>query len=157
MATTLKILNSFTLDSNGIETIGKQGAIADALTDKYSLATSPTSLTISGTSKYMKGSLATATVNLLYDSSVDFPATFDYGFLWADQDSYIQVIGSSTNAVYKVGAQVPFVIPGYGKILAAANGTAITGGSEPSVAAVTKIYLGNYSGTTLNFVFAAIN
>lgn len=157
MTATLEIINNFTLTSNGVESVGKQGAAADAITDAYSAATSPTSLTISGTDKRMKGSLATATVNLLYDSSVDFPATFDYLFLWADQTCYIQIVGSSTNAVFKIGACLPFTLSGYGSILAAANGTAITGGSEPSVAAVTKVYLGNYSGTTLNYLFSVIN
>ncbi len=151
---TLTIINNFLLDSDGVETIGKQGVTTDAITDGYSLATS--GLTITGTSKLLKGQLATATVNLLYDASVDFPATFDYLFLWTDQTCYIQVIGSATNATLKIAAQVPYTLSGFGSILAAANGTPISGGSEPAVSAVSKVYLGNYSGNLLNYLFAVV-
>lgn len=150
---TLKIINNFTLDSDGILTLAKQGAAANLITDEQSLTT----VTITGTCHYRKGTLATATANTIYDSSNDYPATFDYLFFWADVAMYLQLIGSATCSTQKVAALVPFVLAGYGIILGAANTTPITGGTEPVCTAVTKAVIGNYSGGSGNYVFGVID
>lgn len=154
--TTLNILNSFELSSDGVSNVGKQGTSTSGLFDVLAL-TSSTTPALAGTTKYVKGSLATATVNTVWATATDFPATFDYLYFWADQIMYIQVIGTATNATFKIGATIPFVLAGYGSVLAAANTTIITGGAEPSVTALTKVVLGNYSGSTANYLLAIID
>ncbi len=153
MSTTLKIINNFVLDSDGIQDIGKQGAIADLTTDQFSI----TDVTISGTIHRRKGSLATATVVTAYNASTDFPATFDYLFFWADVTMCVQVIGTATEARFKVLKQTPFVLSGFGSIVASAGTSIITGGTEPTYTAVSKIVIGNYSGGTGNYLLNLID
>jgi hypothetical protein len=148
---TLSIISNFTLDSNvGIEMIGKQGPTTAAIGDAFDI-------TVTGTAHYVPGTLATATVVTVYDDDNDVPADWDYAFLWADQDIYIQIIGSGTNAIFKVEATVPFWLPGFDTILAAADTTIITGGAEPSLTDIDSIVLGNYSGSTANYLFVCID
>jgi len=147
---TLSILSNFSLPSQGLTVQGKQGAAADALTDELDI-------TVSGTYHLVLGTLATATVRTVFDDDDDVPADWDYLYLWADQDCYIQLVGATGNAVFKVEATVPFWLPGFDAVLAVANTTIITGGSEPSLEDIDSVVIGNYSGTTLNFFFAVID
>jgi hypothetical protein len=146
----LNILNSLEMDSQGIVTRAKQGAATDAFA-------TPFSITVSGTKHEMIGSLATATVVTVYDDDNDSPVDWDYLHYWADQDSYIQFVGASTNATFKVAAKQPFVLPGFDSILAAADTTIITGGAEPSVTDIDSIVIGNYSGVTMNYHLVLID
>lgn len=146
---TLNITNNFTLDSLGVEKSGKQGTTTDP-------ADTPFEITVTGTAHHVSGSLATASVTTVYDDDNDTPADWDYLHYWADQDSYIQIIGSGTNVVFKVLAKTPFVLS-YDSMLAAADTTAITGGSEPSLTDIDSIVIGNYSGTTMSYTFAVID
>lgn len=151
---TLKILNSFYLDSQGSVKTGKQGSIASLITDTFDI-------TVSGLCHHVTGELATATVITVYDDDNDFPAAWDYLFYWADQISYIQIIGTSQHVVFKVAAKQPFVLPGYDSLTAAglndSGATLITGGSEPSPGDIDSVAIGNYSGSTLNYLFAVID
>ncbi len=147
---TLNLWNYFSLDTQGGEKTGKQGTSTDG-------PLVPFALTVDGTSQSDTGTLATATVRQIWASASDFPTTFNYFHFWADQDCYLQFVSGATNFTIKVEAKVPFVMPGFGTLLAAANTTAITGGTEPTLAAVATINLGNYSGSTLNYVFSAID
>jgi len=156
VAVTLDIITNFDLEAEGISLLGKQGSSDSAFTDSYRVSDDAT-ITITGNSHRFANTLATATAVLAYDSSSSPIATFDYGHFWADVDMYIQIISAATNVIFKVRAKCPEVIPGYGKLLAAANTTPITGGAEPSVAAVAKIYLGNYSGGTGNYILTLID
>jgi hypothetical protein len=146
---TLNIINNFDMTAQGVTVSGKQGAVADSSAD-------PLAVTVSGLDKSMTGQLATATVATLFDSSVDLPATFAYLFFWADQITYLQIVGSGSNVIHKVAATQPFVLPGYNKILAAASTSLITGGSEPVVTTIAKVAAGNYTGVTANYVFRVI-
>lgn len=150
MSATLSIISNFSLPLQGITVTGKQGNTTDAATVAWTE-------TVTGAIKDMIGTLATATVATVYNSSNDLPATFGYLFYWADQDSYIQIIGSGTNAIFKVAAKTPFWLPGNGTILAAANTTPIAGNSQPVLTNVASVVIGNYSGQTLNYRFAVIN
>ncbi len=158
----LKIVNYFALTTpSGIPVIGKQGNADDVMTDEFDLATP---LSIAGTAHCVSGSLATATVVTVYDDDDDKPADFNYLYLWADQDIYIQIIGSTGNAVFKVAAKVPFTLSHPGTvaatkcgIVAVANTTPITGNTEPTLTDIDSIVIGNYSGTTANYVFAVID
>ena len=147
---TLSILNNFSLPTMGNTQTGKQGAA----TAGFSTALD---ITVTGTVHRVEGQLATATVVTVYDDDDDVPADWDYLYYWADQISYIQIIGPTMHVVFKIAATQPFVLPGFDSLTAAANATAITGGSEPSPSDIDSIVLGNYSGTTMNFVFAVVD
>ena len=147
---TLNILSNFEITAQGLDHAGKQGAAADSLL-------TPFAVSVDGYIHKVVGTLATAAVVTVYDDDNDAPADWDYLFLWADQDCYIQVIGSGTNVIFKVEAKVPFWLPGFDTILAAADTTAITGGAEPSLTDIDSIVIGNYSGSAMNYVFAVID
>jgi hypothetical protein len=147
---TLSILNSFELDSNGRLKSGKQGEADSAVGTAFEL-------TVSGTCHFLEGTLATATVITLWDDDNDFPADFDYLYFWADQDCYLQFVGTATNFTLKVEAYCPFVLPGFDELLAAASTTLITGGTEPTMESIDSVALGNYSGNTLNYTFSVID
>ena len=153
---TLSIINSFSMASQGVTRTGKQGAAANSATTAFDL-TASTTPAIAGTIHSVTDTLATATVVTIWDEDSDSPVDFDYFHVWADQIFYVQVIGTATNFIVKVAAYVPFVLAGFDDILAAADTTIITGGAEPSVTAVDSIVLGNYSGTTMNYVASFIN
>ena len=146
---TLSLWNYFSLQSNGVEKAGKQGSIAEA-------AQTPFDITVTGTCLLDSGSLATATVRTVFDDDANFPADWDYLWYWADQDSYIQLIGSGSNVILKVEAKVPFVLS-FDSLLAAANTTIITGGAEPSLTDIDSVVIGNYSGSTMSYVFAVVD
>ena len=147
---TLSIINNFSLNSGGLYKLGKQGT----LTDDFML---PYDITVTGTCHYMQGSIATAGIATVYDDDDDLPADWDYLYYWADQITYIQIIGPTMHVVFKVAAKQPFVLPGYDSLTAAANATAIAGGAEPSPSDIDSIIIGNYSGSTANYVFAVID
>lgn len=147
MSATLSLLNNFSTTIQGNVITGKQGAVADSFSTAYALS-------ITGYTHRVINTIATATVNTIYDASNDFPATFAYAHFWADHIVYLQIVGSATNGVFKIAPFVPFTISGYGSILAAATTTLITGGAEPAVTAVSKIAVGNYSGSAANFILS---
>ena len=147
---TLSIVSNFSLDSQGRIKTGKQGAIADD-------PTTPFDITVTGTCHYVEGVLATAAVVTAYDDDDDVPADWDYLYFWADQIVYIQIIGPTMNVVFKVQAQVPFWLPGFDSMVAAANATAIAGGAEPTMSDIDSIVVGNYSGTSANWLLAIID
>lgn len=147
---TLEIVNNFSLAAQGVTAAGKQGSADDNFADAFEV-------TVSGTYHKLVGSLATAAVAVVYDDDDDFPADWDYLYYWADQVSYVQLVGSGSNVVFKVAAKQPFVLPGYDSLLAAANTTAITGGSEPTLTDIDQVVVGNYSGNTMNYLFCVID
>lgn len=138
------------MEAQGLTHSGKQGAAADAATEAFEV-------TVGGQIHKVVGSLATASVVTVYDDDNDTPADFDYLFFWADQDCYIQIIGSGSNVIFKIEAKVPYWISGFDTILAAADTTAITGGTEPTLTDIDSVVIGNYSGNTMNYVLAVID
>ena len=150
MSVSLSIVNNFSVPINGFTVIGNQGMTLNDFADAYKA-------TVTGEIHQTGGQLATATVRSVYETAGDYPTSWSYLWLVADQICYVQLIGSATNAIFKLAAYLPFVLPGYNKVLAAANTTAIAGNSEPAVTTIANVYLGTYSGTTLNYQFAVIN
>lgn len=148
MTVNLNIANYFSVVSNGSQAMGKQGNATDDPKTEYAIS-------ITGNVTRKANTLATATVNQLYGTQ-DLLTPFTYLHFWADQDCYLQFIGSSTNVTVKVKALVPYVMSVDG-ILPAANTTEITGGATPSLQTIASIYLGNYSGTTLNYTISLVN
>lgn len=146
---TLEIVNKFEIDSQGVTASGKHGAATLSQDD-------PFEITVTGTIHSLVGRLTTATVVTVYDDDNDVPIDWDYLFYWADQDSYIQIIGSGTNAIFKVLALTPFTLS-YDSILCAADTTIIAGGTEPTLTDIDSIVIGNYSGSTLNYRFCVID
>lgn len=147
---TLNILSNLEMLVNGLNRQYKQGDAADGFNE-------PFQVTVSGITFERVGSLATATVITLWDDDNQFPADWDFGYLWADQDVYLQLIGATANVTIKVEAKVPLWIPGFDSILPAANTTLITGGTEPTMEDIDSIALGNYSGSAANYAFVLID
>jgi hypothetical protein len=143
----MSVLNIWSYASHqlsGGETTAKQGTRTDA-------PQTPFAITAADQQYDLKGSLSTATVQTLWDEDSNFPATFLYAHIWADQIAYVQLIAQGTNVIHRLAAKVPFVLPGYSTILAAANTTIMDGGTEPTLSQIDSIVLGNWSGSTLNF------
>lgn len=149
MANTLEIINSFIAVIDGNTYTGKQGEITDLITDEFAI-------TVTGPSHIVPGSLATASIVTVFDDDDDVPIDWVYFYLWTEVDMYVQIIASATNVVHKIKAKVPFVLS-YDSLLAAANTTPISGGSEPSVTDIDSVVLGNYSGNTGKFLAAFLN
>lgn len=147
---TLSITNNLELTSQGVTTDAKQGLAASPLAE-------PFDITVSGTVHKVIGSLPTATVRIVYDDDDDAPADWDYLYFWADQICSIQIVGSGSNVIHRVAAYQPFVLPGYGTMLAAANTTIMDGGTEPTLTDIDTVAIGNYSGNTMNYVFLVID
>ena len=154
MSATLQIWNRFSIDTKGQTFTGKHGAITLSTDD-------PFEVTVSGDMHCVPGTLSTATVVTVYDDDDDVPVNWNYLFLWADQNCYIQLIGASTNVILPVLATVPFVLAPLTSsslgVLAAANTTIITGGAEPTLTDIDSVVIGNYSGTSMNYLFAVVD
>lgn len=149
MSATLEILDSFTTEINGITYSGKQGSATDNVD-------TPFAVTLTGQIHDGGTQLATASVAKVWDKDTHFPTTFLQVFLWSDQDLYIQLVTAATNSIMKCTAKTPYRIT-FNGLLAAADTTDITGGSEPTLAALDHINLGNYSGNTANYTFKLMN
>lgn len=149
MAATLNIRCSFEAEINGRTITGNHGLTTDGPTDDFAI-------TVDGQSCYKPDQLATASVRTLWDEDSERPADFDYMFFWADQDIYLQIIGSSTNVTLKVKAKVPIIL-GHDEILAAANTTALSAGVTPTMENIDSILISNVSGSTANYLFFAID
>jgi hypothetical protein len=147
---TLSIINNFELEAQGRTTTGKQGAAVDGFL-------TPLEIDVTGTKHEVIGTLATATVATPFDDDDDVPADWDYLYFWADQDCYLQIIGPTMHVVFKIEATQPFVLPGFDGIVAAANSTAIAGGTEPTMSDIDSIVIGNYSGSTMNYQLILID
>ena len=151
MAATLKIINNAEIVLLGETVTVKQGSTDDGIKTAFEFS-------VTGEGSHIPaGILATASAATIWDDDTHQPDDFDYFIYWADQDSYIQIIGSGSNAIFKVEAKMCFVIPGFDTILAAADTTKITGGSEPSLTDIDNITIGNYSGETMNFKFLCVD
>ncbi len=146
----LYVVNNFELVAQGQPRTGKQGVAADGFN-------APLLLSVAGTIHQVVGSLPTANVFLVYDDDANLPVDWDYLYLWADQDLYVQLIGSASNVIFKVKATQPFVLPGYDSVLAAANTTPMSALTEPTLTDIDSVVLGNYSGLTANFNFCVID
>lgn len=144
MSATLSIVNNFEIESNGSVKRGKQGPITDDFDTAFDQ-------TVDGKIHLVEGTLADDAVVTLWDDDDDNPQDFDYAHIWADQDCYVQIIGPSMNVIFKIEAKVPFVLPGFDTMNAAANATAITGAAEPTMSDIDSVVLGNYSGNELNY------
>lgn len=147
MAATFKVRNQFSVEIDGITYTGKHGESTDDGDDFYEYS-------ITGNAHVVPGTLATAAVATVYDDDDDVPADWDYLFFWAAADMYIQIIGPTMHAIFKVESFLPFVLPGFDSMVAAANSTAITGGTEPTMSDIDSIVIGNYSGASAKYLFA---
>lgn len=149
MSATLDILDTFEVEINGVTYTGKQGAATDN-------ADTPFEVTLTGQIHNMGTQLATASVAKAWDKDTHFPTTFLQVYFWADQDVYLQFVTAATNAIIKCTAKTPYRLT-FNGLLAAADTTDITGGSEPTLAALDHINVGNYSGNTVNYLLAVMN
>ena len=150
MAATLKIIDNMEVTIGGVTFRIQQGASGTNVKTADEVS-------VTGQCHYVASTLATATVITVWDDDNDFPIDFQYLKYKADQDSYIQIVGSATNAIFKVEANKVFSLSGFDTILAAADTTIITGGTEPTLTDIDNITIGNYSGETMNYQFMLVN
>ena len=109
------------VSGHGTYTLGKHGAAANSIHTPLITATA----TATGLHE-KKGSLAGATAALIYDATVDLPATFIKLFFWADQDYQIQLLTTDNEVTHSGAALDPFILSEGGAltsvgILASAN------------------------------------
>ena len=140
---TLNVINRFEVLAQGGLVTGREAPGVAGNPPVYGLS-------VTGLADRQIGSLATAAVLTLWSSAVGRPATWTYLHYVADQDTYLQLIGSATNAILKVLANLPLVLSRQ-LVLGAANTTAITGGAETSANTIASVVVGNYSGSTANY------
>lgn len=140
---TLNLWNYVSHVNLGSEDSAKQGAVSDA-------PQTPFSVTVTGDVFTAKKTLATATARTLWTSS-SFPGTFAYGHFWASGICYFQRITAAGSIVDKVAAYQPLVFPGYSGCVPTNSTSAIAGGTEPTLAALASIVIGNYTGSTFDY------
>lgn len=146
---TLNVKSSFSIEVNGQTISGQHGTSGESVDD-------PFAITVDGKVHHRSSQLATGARRTLWDEDVDDPDTFDYAFLWSDQDLDLQLIGSAGNVVIRVKAKVPFVLS-YDDLLPAANTTVITAGATPSYEDMDSIVISNRSGSTANYTFFLVD
>lgn len=146
---TLNTWNYFSLVAQGTEATGKQGTSTDD-------PLTPFPITVTGTRHTAVGSIADDAIATIWDEDDDNPTDFDFLHFWADQDCFLQIIGTATNTIFPVKAKVPFTLSG-NTILAAADTTVMTAGVEPTLTAIDSIVVSNMSGSTLNYVASIID
>ena len=102
-----------------------------------------------GNGFFKSGMLASGSAPVkVFDSSADTPSTWNYFMVWADQPLYIQLITSAVNAEFQILPTVPFILSVNG-LLAAVSTTPIS--TMPTLVAIAKIYLSNFTGITANW------
>lgn len=148
MSVTATVVNNLTMSSQGSTITAKQGTSTDDFDEGYDI-------TATGDAHKNIGTLATATIRKIYDDDTHFPVDPIYWHFWADGNCYLQWVGSGTNFIVPVASKVPFVLYGH-TLLAAADTTDITGASEPTLTDIDHLILGNYSGSTINYVLTII-
>jgi hypothetical protein len=147
MSVSLYVRNSFNATINNCPLQGYQGT---------SGFDDPATITLAGKSKIVPSSLASGGSFLVYDDSVDTEVV-DIMHLWvkSDQAFYLQLITAATEVrIGPLAANVPHSLSAYAtlKLLASAGTTAMST-VEPVTADVKKILLGNFSGSTMNYLF----
>jgi hypothetical protein len=145
---TLKITNAISLTSQGVLTEGKQGTAANP-------ATTPYELTVTGTVHKRIGTAADEAETLIYDSTVDFPATWDYLFFWCDQSVQLNLVTSATGFTVEVTQYQPFVLSSQ-KILGQADATNLA--AQATTTVIDEITMGNYDAdATCNYVLILVD
>lgn len=140
---TLNIQNRFEVLAQGGLVTGREAPSALGNPPNYGLS-------VTGLADKQVGSLATAAVVTLWSASVGRPSSWTYFHVVADQNVDLQLVGTGSNVILALLANVPFTL-GVQSLLAAASTTAITGGAQPSLTTIQSINLGNYSGSTANY------
>lgn len=134
----IRIISNIEIDGQGGGVLsGKQGDAEDADTD-------PVILDGDGDGFVVAGTLATATAVKIYDDDTHTPTSFLAMHLWTSVDMYVQVIGATSNVIFPVEAEVPFMLSS-SLMLAAANTTPLSG-SAPSTEDIDSIVIQNNSG-----------
>ena len=149
MSTTLKTRNGFEVECNGRTLVGYQGETDGVDTDQFEL-------TVDGDADYLPGTLQTADSVLVWEASNDEPATFEYFFLWADEDVYVQLISASGSVYHTVRAKQGFSLC-EGTMLPGTTTTANDGSSTPAVEAILKVNVINRSGNEAHYLAAVVN
>lgn len=150
MSVPIDIVDNFEMANLGFDLTGQQGVPGGGLAQ-----TDPFVYSVNGQGQTTPYSLATATALKIWDSAINVPASFQFLFFVADQNTYLQFITAAVNFTVLAIAGIPFKLSSM-NILAAANTTPMAG-SAPAVAAIAKIYIQQNSGSTSNGQFTVIN
>jgi hypothetical protein len=149
MSTTLKTRNGFEVEVNGRTLVGYQGETDGVDTDQFELS-------VDGDAHYNPFTLQTADSILAWEAANDNPTAFEYFFLWADQDVWVQLISASGSVYHTVRAKQGFSLP-EGTMLPGTSTTANDGSSAPSVEAILKINVINRSGNEAHVLAVVVN
>lgn len=127
----LSVVNSFDIAVNGVKYSSRQGLPSES---------SPYSFDISSVVAAVETTVASSSVVQIYNSSY-IPGSFKYLHFWSDKGVYVQLSSSSNGVIVKMIPYVPFVWQnGSVAFLASAMTT------EPSLASVTSVRVGNWTG-----------
>lgn len=142
---TLRIIANAEFTAFGATERVKQGSTTDNIETAFEV-------TVDGdyASKGLS-SLADAAGRVLWDSASDAPSTFDVAVFWADQNVDLQIFGASDTHVQRIRAKVPFIIGLDDVDIATGNTSNLA--ADPTTENITKIFLWNSSGTTVNYKF----
>jgi len=136
------------MDSQGINISGKQGMASNP-------ATTPLSITVSGTVHSMIGTASDEAETILWATATDPPATWDYLFFWADQAVQLQMVATASAATFEVAQYAPFVLSNY-KMLGIATNTQLA--AQATTTAIESILMGNYDAdATCNYRLVLID
>ena len=154
MAVDLNVLCNFSVTIRGVTFTGKQGAGTDNIL-------SPFVVSVDGDGHVVPFTMLNGATLTIWDDDDDKPADFDFLFVVADQNFFIQVIASATNFIVPQLAKVPFILApktdaATAKCLAAAN-TTIMSGTAPSVTEIDSVVIQNNSGSTMYGTFAVFD
>jgi hypothetical protein len=147
MAVDLNVKCNFEITIRGITFTGKQGTATDGIDDAFVIS-------VDGKAHCMPFELAVDTTMTLWDDDNDNPLDFDFMFIWADQNCFIQVINSATSFSVPHLAKVPFILaPKTDGLTAKSLGEASTTpmAAAPSVTEIDSVCIRhNIASTTLN-------
>ena len=153
---TYKILNRISMTAQGIDIEAKQGPAADAKTKEYEV-------TVTGTCHKLIGVVAADSEAVVFDDSVDVPATWDKLFFWASGNVQLQLLCAVSDVVVQVTAYEPFTMS-LGELLAASGttlgGTTATGTltADATLTDIKKIVVRNTAGAdNVNWVAVIVD
>lgn len=115
-----------------------------------SLATTPLSVTVTGTVLEQSGQIAALGAAVTIFDTASAPTTFKMLHFWCDQDAYVQLIGAANNVAIKVDATVPFTLT-FDDVTFAANTTVLSDTTEPTTEDIAKVVINSYTSTAANW------
>jgi hypothetical protein len=144
----LKVTTSISMSTQGLTIDGKQGTASNP-------AATPLTVTVTGTVYRLVGTIADEAELIIYDSTNDYPATWNNLFFWCDQSVQLQFVTSATGCTFEVTQYQPFVLSSQ-KMLGIATATNLA--AQATTTVIDEITIGNYDAdTTANYVLILVD